>query len=177
MADENEVESGGKKNGGGGGGLGPIIALVVVLAVGLGLGAFVALLFTANETTGDDEEEAVAQVGKMWERAKALELMDLLANVRGEQGRRYVKVTVQIWVKTDDHPDVSREEVTPILKEALEEQLHTFNLEELGREFIHTTLRKSFEDKLNQQLREIMGDTDPERGYVEKISLTGLLVQ
>jgi flagellar basal body-associated protein FliL len=177
MADEEEVKDAEEADGStkGGGMLVPIAALVVVLLLGGGAAYFVTSMITAEEPA--EEDQKAVSTGKLWERAKAHSLGDIMANVRGEGGRRYVKVTVQIWVPGEYFAKVEDEFISAILKEALEQNLHAYTMDELGREFIHSSMRKSFEDELNEQLRDIFGILDPEVSIIEKVVLNNLMVQ
>ena len=158
-----------------GGLMAPVLALVVVLAVAGGLAYMVASTLTASEALSDAEQ--VVTTGKLWERAKAHSLGDIMANVAGEGGSRYVKVAVQIWVPEQYFERISQPEITAILKETLEESLHSYTMDQLNREYIHSGMRTEFADELNEQLRTIFGILDPEVKIVERVVLNNLMVQ
>ena len=158
-----------------GGLMAPVLALVVVLLVAGGLTYAVTAALTAGEEPTDAESSVMT--GKLWERAKAHSLGDIMANVAGEGGSRYVKVTVQIWVPETYHTKIAEAEITAILKETLEESLHSYTMDQLNREYIHSGMRTEFDDELNEQLRTIFGILDPEVKIVERVVLNNLMVQ
>lgn len=175
MADDDEQEG---KASGGKGALGPILALVLVLLLGVGLG-----LAIKWAVSSDDEDDAAsstetASTGPLWDRAQSLDIGDIVANIQGESGRRYVKVHVQLWVKTADAPKVSRPDLQPLLRETLQDKIRTYKMQELETGNVLDSLRRNFRDELNKRLREIMGEVDnPERTYVTRVVLDGFLIQ
>ena len=176
MADDDADDNKDDDNSSSGGGLiAPILALVAVLLVGVGSGYAVTTLVTTTDEEEEQKEEVT--VGPLWENSMSVDIGEVLTNVRGSSGRNFVKVSVQIWTPSEHHANVSKEEVKAILVQVLEERLHALTMEELGREYVHNSLRQAFEDELNSQLQEVLGDTNPNADYIDKVVLNGLMVQ
>ena len=179
MADEENAPAEGEaaaESGGKGGGLGPIIALVLVAAVGAGIGAAAFMILGADEETVENIDEK-SEKGPLTERSIAVPLGDILANVKGENGRRYVKVTIEVWVKKEEEPNINQPSILAMLRESLEERLHAFDMQNLANEYIHTSLRRIFKDEMDKKLRYILGKENTDVSYIEQVVLNNLLVQ
>src|SRR4051812_27274132 len=101
-----------------GGLMGPLLAVVVLLAIGGGLGFFVASSLAALAGRHDEAKAAGAEKaegegagkehgeggakGNALEGLSEVELNDLVSNVRNQGGRRYVKVSCSLWVTEKD---------------------------------------------------------------------------
>lgn len=191
MADEDEAPEGAenqeggaeaaaetkKKTKSGGGGFGPLLALllVFVLAVVLVLGVL-SLLGGASEETTEDEGPVEIK-GALTELAQVVPLGDVMANVKGEAGRRYVKVTVDAWVYKDQMTAVNKPELINIMRQAMEERLSTYSMTSLNETIKHTSMRRAFEDEVNKELRRVMGTEGTDTVYIHEIVLTNLLIQ
>ena len=167
----------------GGGALGPIIAMILVMAVGAGVA-----LVLASAISDDDAEEEVAdptQVegtgegpSKPWHEVKtSIDLGEILANVSHEQGRRYVKVAVQVWVKQEDSQLLMRPEYLPVMQEVVQEHLRTYDLQQLDHESVTFQIKRQVQEAMDKKLREILASTDPEKQYIEQVVLQNFLVQ
>ncbi|MHC5067547.1 MAG: flagellar basal body-associated FliL family protein [Planctomycetota bacterium] len=177
MADDDNKPAADDAEGGKGGGLGPILALALVLAVGVGVGFAINSLVQTDE---DAAEEIVRgeDLGPLWERAKPLNMGDIVANVQGESGRRFAKVTVQLWVHAEDEIELQREELRPIMREVLTDKLRSYKLSELEADNAPDSLRRNFKEDLNRKLRQVFGMADdPDRTFITDIVLDGFLIQ
>lgn len=190
MADEDQNDSGSaseskKSSDSKGGVVGPIVALIIVM----GLGAGVALVFTwaiADKDKEDDktEEEQLNQLTTTTDNNKPLfetqvpvELGEVLANVNHEQGRRYLKVGLQLWVKSEDSQDMLRPELLPMMIEVVREHLRTYDMQQLDHESVTLSIKRQVRDALNKLLREILAAKEPDRKYVQRVVLSDFLVQ
>ncbi len=172
--DEEQI---GEKKASGGGYLGPALALLVLIVFVLTAGFVLYGALSAQEETEDSQETRDQPERDLLEECQPVPLGDVMANVGNEQGLRYCKVNVELWVVNEQAEQVAREEVRRILHEALEERLHSFDMEELSSEYVHTKLRTTFKDELNNELRTIFRSEGTDTEYIEKVVLTGLLVQ
>ncbi|MDA3959397.1 MAG: flagellar basal body-associated FliL family protein [Planctomycetota bacterium] len=178
MADDDDNKDKAADGGGGKGAMGPIIALVMVLLIGVGLGLVIKWAVSGEEVKEETTTREITSSGPLWEQAQALDVGDIVANIQGESGRRYVKVNVQIWVKTEDAQSVSRPDLLPVLRETLQDKVRSYKMQELETGNVLDSLRRNFRDELNKRLREVMGEVDdPERTYVNKVVLDGFLIQ
>lgn len=161
-----------------GGSLGPVLALVAVVVVAVIAAWLVVSAFQGGEADAParSERERVAS-GPIWDRWNQIEINEVLANVPGSGGRRYVKVSIQLWVDRSDFQRVSRMELQPIMREALIDRLRNYNQADLESKNAHDMLRRAFEQDLDKALRDALGVTDPERRFVQRVVLTDHLVQ
>lgn len=158
--------------------MGPILALVILVLLTSGLAAMVWIMW------GD--EDAESQSDRPQQRTRSVNLLrdyneinlgSIMANVGNEQGLRYCKVNAELWIPREHFEKVNDERVRNIMLAALEERLHSFDMSELAGEFIHTRLRSTFEEVLNNTLRSVFMTENQDITYVEKVVLTNLLVQ
>ena len=182
-SDEAADSSGGDDKKSGGGALGPIVAVILVMLLGAG----VALAFTWALTDADDDADPANPTTVEGDRDQdrqplidthvAIELGEILANVSHEQGRRYVKVSVQVWVKKEDSAQLLRPEYQPMMQEVVREHLRTYDLNQLDHESVTLSIKRQVQEAMNKVLREVMAASDPERRYIEKVVLQNFLVQ
>lgn len=180
MADEdgNAEDANADKAGGKSSVLGPLLALLGVFVIGaiLVFGVY-RLLAGGGPTEESAAQETLERQQPLINRAQPLSLGDVMVNVRGEGGRRYVKVTVELWYRNEFRNQVTREEIRNRLIKAAEQRLASFDMQELGSDFIHETMARTFLDQINKELRNIYGTVGTDTTYVEEVVLTNLLVQ
>lgn len=179
MADEDENPDA-EESKKGGGMMGPILGVLVVATLAVVLMVMLGGMFGGEEPDPDEAEQGVLpqeERGSLLEGHVAIALDDILSNVRGQDLRRYVKVSMQFWIKAEDQPSVDREEVKRRLRGALEERLHSYSMEDLDNDSIHTRIKRGFRETIDQVLRETTAERDPERAFVVALDLQGLLVQ
>jgi flagellar basal body-associated protein FliL len=193
------------KPGGMKGGMGAIIAGVILLAVGAGLGMSVAKL-VAKLSAGDPTEAAAEGHGtaatKKEEHAtngeshggmhdlKEVTLPELMSNIKNQQGRRYVKVACSLWITNADALTLgfagggghggggeAGGNIKRLIQQALEEHLKNYDMEELTGPHIYQQLKKGFRDAVERTLHEVFPETADDHKFVERIVLTGLIVQ
>jgi len=176
MAEEDDAEATAeapakkKKEKGSNAAIGPLLALLLVIGLGIAVAFFLKTLLVADD--GDGEEDGtteVEQVGPIWENHMAIELGEILANVKGERGRRYVKLDLQLWVKKDDFEQVGREEVIPSMRAAIQDELRSWGISDYEGEHIDETMRHQFVETLNKTLRDLFGEPNLERTYVDRV--------
>ena len=188
-----------------GGLMGPLLAVVVLLGIGGGLGFFVASSLPAlagkhDEAKSADAGKAEGEAGKAHGEAGAkgnaleglheVELNDLVSNVRNQGGRRYVKVSCSLWVADKDviklvPPAEAEGEGTPkenesikrILRMRLEEHLRGYDLDDLTAANVYTQLGNGFRDQIERELHGVYTDVGADYRFVKRVVLTNLLVQ
>ena len=190
--------------------MGPLLAVVAILALGMGIGFFLSGLVKPAATEGVVEgADGHGETGKdghaagkdahgataahdqgLLHTSSEFELGDLTSNVRGQQGRRFVKMNCVLWVE----PEVAAhlggggggahgggggggENIKRILQAAFEEHLKTYDLDELSGPNIYRLLEKSFKEIAEREFRALFHDLKTDRPLVAKVVLTGLLVQ
>jgi flagellar basal body-associated protein FliL len=166
--------------------VGPLAAVVVLLGIGAGLALFVTNVLLPKKVAGKTEfagHEAPVDESLLTE-TEQVPFMDLLTNVQGEKGRRYVKVTCILLVSKNDLekivPYTGGSVDGPIkrsLRMTLEEHLKTYDLEALTAPNIYMRLKSGFRTSLENQFKTIFPDTQPDYRYVKDIILNNLLVQ
>lgn len=158
--------------------LGPLLALFGVCVIGIVLVlAIITVLSGREDEPDDDDSPRQQQAGPLLDRALPMPLGDVMVNVKGEEGRRYVKVTVEIWYPRNLRQQVERPEIRNRIIQAAEQRLATFDMQELNSEFIHDTMSRAFQDQINKELRNVYGTVGTDTTYVEDVVLTNLLVQ
>jgi flagellar basal body-associated protein FliL len=179
--------------------------VVVLLAIGGGLGFFIASSLPAlagkhDEAKAADAGKAEAEgghghgegaaKGNALEGLHEVELNDLVSNVRNQGGRRYVKVSCSLWVAEHDvlklvPPAEEHGEGTPkenesikrIVRMRLEEHLKGYDLEDLTAPNVYTEIGNGFRDKIERELHAIYTDVGADYRFVKRVVLTNLLVQ
>ncbi len=158
--------------------MGPLLALVVLVLLTSGLAAVVWSLWSdEDETERSDRPQQRTRAVNLLRDFNEIDLGSIMANVGNEQGLRYCKVNVELWIPREHFDKVNDVRVRNIMLAALEERLHSFNMSELAGEFIHTRLRSTFEEVLNNTLRSVFMTENQDITYIEKVVLTNLLVQ
>jgi flagellar basal body-associated protein FliL len=169
--------------------VGPLAAVVVLLGIGAGLALFVTNVILPKKTPPKTEQPGRETIlgDPLLTETEQISFMDLLTNVQGEKGRRYVKVTCIVCVSKND-----MEKIVPYyggegavvdgpikrsLRMALEEHLKTYDLEALTAPNIYMRLKSGFKTALENQLKTIFPETQPDYRYVKDIILNNLLVQ
>jgi flagellar basal body-associated protein FliL len=178
MADDDEKPEDSSEEAPKKGSMGPLLALVGVFALGMmlvfGLWSVVAGGGPPDDENAQDENEVQRP---LLEKANLLELGDIMANVQGEQGRRYAKVTVGLWYPKEFSSDMGEPEILNIIIQACETRLASFDLKELNSEFARTTIARAFEDSIDKELRSVFATEGTDNTYVERLVLTNLLIQ
>ena len=171
-----------------GGIIGPALAVVVILGIGVGLGIYTAgLLHTVQEAPGA-KVEVKKETGPTLDALHEIALPDLISNVRNQQGRRYIKATCAIWVSKEDAKKMGfsgggegnkggGSEVKRIMQMSLEEHLKNYDLDELTGPNIYIQLKKGFQDQIEKTLHDLYPDYPADHRFVDKVVLTNLLVQ
>ncbi len=180
MADDDEKDQKAPAAGAARGGpMGPILALLAVVVLAVVFAWMLVSVFQGDEPEAGATrtDQAGPASGPIWDRWNQIEINEVLANVPGSGGRRYVKISVQLWVDKADFTNLSRPELAPIMREALIDRLRTYNLADLEGKNAHDMLRRAFEQELDKTLRDALGVSDPERRFVQRIVLTDHLVQ
>ena len=190
--------------------LGAIGAVVVLLGAGIGIGMFVSSLVKpapvataepgkeGHEGTGKEGHAGAGKEGKegagahgsILAHAVAFPIGDLMTNVRGQQGRRFIKMTCVLWM---DHEVVAKtsggggghgssgpdpaDNIKAILQAAFEEQLKSYDLEDLTSVNIYKLLERNFKEITDRELRALYPDIKSTEPIVSRVVLTNMLVQ
>lgn len=186
-----------------GGLVGPLLAVVVLLGLGAGVGFFVASSLPGlsakpdahgghAEAEGHGEHGEHGASGNALEGLHEVELNDLVSNVRNQGGRRYVKVSCSLWVAEKDVVKLvpateggheggagkgENETVKRIIRMRLEEHLRGYDLEDLTAANVYTQLGNGFRDQVERELHGIYTDVGADYRFVKRVVLTNLLVQ
>ncbi len=185
----------------GGGVIGPLLAGVVLLGVGVGSGLFIASFFTPPTVEADAKGEGKAKADEHKEAAHEsllhttgeVNLGELRSNVSGQGGKRYIvmscymrmPVAVQSQLETaasgggghggggaDPGASIKR-----TLQSRFEEHLKQYQLDELTAPTINKRLEKAFADIADRELRQLMPELPKEGKIVQSVYFTGILVQ
>jgi hypothetical protein len=179
----------------GGGMIGTLAAGVVLVGIGAGLGSYVSGLFTTIKTEGA-AVHAVAEhkaVHGGIEHLTEVNMPDLLANIRNQAGRRYIKVSSSFWMNHEDATKVGLageggghgggggggggDNVKRIIQMALEEHLRSYDIDELTGPNISLQLKKGFKDRVEKTFHELFPAFAEDHEFVHRVVLTNLLVQ
>ena len=181
----------------GGGMMGPLVAGVVLLALGGGLGMYVSSLFGGVQKEGAAAHGAASPGDEHKDEHKGLmhtqevSMPDLMSNVRNQQGRRYVKVACSFWVSDEDVDKVGLgagggghggggtggSDIKRIVQMALEEHLKRYDLDELTGPNVYLQLKKGFKEQIEKVLHESFPTVPADHDVVQRVVLTNLLVQ
>lgn len=180
MADEDQepvdAESGNEgSEGGGKASMGPVVALLAVFLLGALL--VFGLLSLLGGGSPEEEQEPEQTEGALIDTAQVMPLGDVMANVKGEGGRRYVKVTVDVWVTKGDLSALNKPELQNIMRQAMEQRLASFTMTQLNSQYSASQLRRVFEDEVNKELRRVLGTVGTDKSYVREIVITNKLIQ
>ena len=172
--------------------LGPILAAVMLVAIGAGLGLWAAGLVAPPKAPagvgghGADAAEAKepkdakgAKGGSILTSATELEIGSLASNITGQGGKRYIKLQVSAWVDKVLAPKLAggAPAVVRILKSALEEQLKSYQLADLDSPAVTRLLDKDFTEIIDRELRALFPEAKVEGRLVRKIVITEQLTQ
>lgn len=184
--------------------MGAILAGVVLLAVGAGVGVAGASLVAKWSTAADAKTEDPEAAAKAKEKEAAaahgggghglhgmqeVQLTEIKSNIKNQQGRRYVMVACSLYISDADALVLgfagggghgggkdAGGNVKRIMQQAIEEHLKTYDLEELtGNPY--PALKKGFRDAVERAMHEVFPDVPEEHRFVERVVLTSLLVQ
>lgn len=184
-AEETRNEAPSKEAQGGGGMLGPALALVVTLIIGIGLGMLILRMIAPEQTA--EEEQAEEEPGEELTRGDEAELLDntgpmtfedVITNLKGELSR-YIKVEVQVWFdKEDEHYQkiTTDERVRFMLQEQMIEELRTFDPANLEDTFVLEQMKKGFRDRMDRELRASFG-SGSEKTFVKKVVIKNFILQ
>ena len=159
--------------------LGPLLALIGVFLIGVVLVFGIFKVIGGAEVAAEEEDTSTTGTDQtpLLDRAMPLDLGDVMVNVLGEGGRRYVKVTVQLWYPKELQQQVEAPEIRSRIIQAAEQRLGTFDLRELNSEFKHATIARAFQDQINKEMRLVYGTVGTDTTYVEEVVVTNVLVQ
>lgn len=184
-----------------GGLIGPLLAGVVLVGAGVGLGMWlsslvkgvqqeVAAAAAVESKPGDGHGKGDAKSHGADDKSKPIAdqsevaMPDLVSNVRNQQGRRYIKVTCSFWMATAQIPQAGLAEggtgatnIKRMVQMSLEEHLKNYDLDELTGPNIYLQLKRGFKDQIEKTLRELHPDLPREHELVSRVVLTNLLVQ
>lgn len=192
---------------------GPIAAVAVILLAGVGIGFFLSSLVKPAPKPAAEGKEAGAETGKDAHGAEAgkdahgasagghagagsllhssaeFDLGDLMSNIRGQQGRRFIKMSCVVWLDAKVQAKVAGgggghgggatpgENVKRIIQAAFEEHLKSYDLDDLTGINIYKLLEKGFKEIAERELRGLYPEFATQPTLVSKIVLTNMLVQ
>ena len=159
--------------------MGPLLALIGVFLIGviLILGIMKVLNVKEDQSEGQTAGTTLNDQKPLIERATPLVLGDIMVNVKGEGGRRYVKATVELWYPNEMKEEVEEPEIQNRIMQAASQRLATFDMRELNSEFAIPTISRAFMDQINKELRTVYGTVGTDTTYVEDVVITQLLTQ
>jgi hypothetical protein len=182
--------------------LGPVLASLLLLGVGAGIGVYgVGLVFPpASGTgtgTGDGHGDAAgghagaagAEDGHGEDHSVLhqveLDLGAVKSNIIGQSGKRYIMMEVAVWLDTALGPSLAGgghgggpTSVIRILKSSLEEHLASYQLADFDSEGAARILEKKFGEIVDRELRQLFPkETRPVAKLVHKVVITGRMMQ
>lgn len=188
--------------------LGPIAAVVVLLGAGIGLGMFLANAFSKPPATEAGAEAAGAHGGTdghgeaaggaeghgdgashgLLHGATEIILENVLANVKDQGGKRFVKVEPSIYIVSTAGASLGLEggghgggevggPIKRILKARIEEHLKQYDMDELTSQAIYKRLEKNIRDIAEKEMKAFAPDLPANTPVVVKVVLVGLAVQ
>lgn len=159
--------------------LGPLLALIGVFLIGVMLIYGILQVLNGKEEQPEDQTAGTTLNNQkpLIKRATPLALGDVMVNVRGQDGRRYVKATVELWYPNEFKEQVEKPEIRNRIMQAASQKLATFDMNELTSEFAIPTIARAFMDQINKELRTVYGTVGTDTTYVEDVVITQLLVQ
>ena len=183
-----------------GGGMVPIIAAVIVLAaIGCGVGWFFAKSLSpaavdkpgaehaagtgaegeghGTEGHGEGEGKPAAHGSGLLSTGKELDVINLKGNVSGSGGTRYVTMDVGIWVPIKDFSELNEPSVRRLIQARLEETVKTYQLDDLGSPNIQARMKKDFATAVERLLRSVEPGRAAEEKFVLETTVTSLLTQ
>jgi hypothetical protein len=178
--------------------IGIALGVVVMIALGIGAVMFAKSMFASKEDEGGEHgahggHKAGAHEPSLLESAKELALGDLISNIKGKDGRRYVKVTCVLWIDHDLYeiviPHVESGghggggnkdeggEVKRLLRMRMEEHLKSYDLDELNSQDVISRLRNGFRTEGDRELHKLFPAVGQEKRFVKEVVLNNLLLQ
>ena len=181
--------------------MGPILAVVVLVGAGIGVGVFLAKFLSTppaktvakgehGEEGGDKGEGGEhAEAGhSLLHSAKEVMIEDVVANVKDQGGKRFVKIVPSIYVISEAAGPLGLEggghgggevggEIKRILKARIEEHLKQYDIEELTSQAIYKRLEKNIKDIAEKEMKAFAPDLPSGKPIVLKVVLGGLVVQ
>ncbi len=191
MADENEqteqaeTASTGKKAAPSDSKLAPILGLLAALIVGVVFGFMVKGMIMPEqikEDGGGTEVVGSQTVGGSdsvrLEDTAELDFPTIIANLRGEEIGRYVKVSVRIWLSLEDMQSITAHEdrIKAVLQEQMVQVLRSYDKTEISDERALTKIKTQFQINMDRELRRLYSK-GPEVTYVKKIVMSDLMLQ
>lgn len=187
---------------------GPILAVLVILGMGAGIGFWLGSLVkppakpppaegaTAQGSTGNGghgaEADPHAQEGKatgksLLQRTEEFNLGEIRSNIRGQQGRRLIKMQVCLYVipelvkritlSSAQGADTPGDNIRRLVNSRLGENLKTYDLDELSGPNLNKILEKSFAEICERELRNLFPDLKTDRMLIERVVIVDPLVQ
>ena len=181
--------------------MGPILAVIILVGAGVGVGLFLAKFFAkAPETAGtktaghgeaphggETEGEHGGAHASLLHSAKELVIEDVVANIKEQGGKRFVKIVPAFWVTTEaasaigldggGHGGEAGGEIKRIIKARIEENLKQYDLEELTSQSIYKRLEKNLKDLVDKEIKAFAPELPSTKPVVLKVVLSGLVVQ
>lgn len=167
----------------GGGMMGMILGVVVLLAIGVGVGIFVpSLLKPKGDAHAAPDEHAATAIEAA--HTREISLGDLVTNIAGTESRRFLKVTCVVWVSEENalligggEAGEGKIQVKRLLQMALEEQLKRYDLAELSGRGAVSMLAQDFQVVLENALHQHYPNKPKDHRFIKKVILNNLLVQ
>ncbi len=176
--------------------LGPILAVVLLIGGGVGLGMFLKGMLLGDKPMSQAEKEKAEKTAKeadhheesLLHSATEVNMGELLSNVRNQGGRRYIKMNLSLWLNKEAAAPFAGgggehgggggggDEIKRILQASLEEHLKGYDLEELTDPNIYRTLDRGFRALIEKDLHELIS-TPADKPLVSRVVITNLLVQ
>ncbi len=180
--------------------LGPLAAVVVLVSAGVGIGMFTAKFFAKApaaaagahgaehvDAAGEGEHAGGAHESLLHS-AKEMVIEDVVANVKDQGGKRFVKIVPAFWVTTDAATAIGLAggghgggevggEIKRIIKARIEEHLKKYDLEELTSPSIYKPLEKNLKDIAEKEIKAFAPELPSTKPVVLKVICGGLVVQ
>ena len=199
--DDKKAAEGAAKGGGIKALMGPILAVVVLIGAGIGIGMFLSsFLAKPPEKTaakpahgaegghggGDGHEGGGGH--NLLHSSKEMVIDDIVANVKDTGGKRFVKVSPSFYLIPEAAEPLGLNggghgggevggEIKRILKARIEEHLKQYDMEELTSQAVYKRMEKSFKDIAEKEMRSFAPDLPMGKPVVMKVVLAGLVVQ
>lgn len=174
--------------------LGTVAAVGTLLAVGVGVGVYlVSPLIASLHPDGAASTASAAAVAptegrSLLAEAHEIVLPDLLSPIKGQQGRRYIKVSPALWIVTADAKAMgllgtgeggrgAGNEIKRMLQMSLEEHLKRYDLEEFTGPNIYDQLKQGFAKEVEKTLHDLFPAYPPDHRFVKRVVLTNLTLQ
>lgn len=186
--------------------IGPILAVVVLIGAGVGIGMFLAGVVKPKVTPavegkaedahgeaakGEDAHGAAAgeHEESLIHHGVEMTINDLVTNVRDQGGKKFVAVTPTFWMTKECAKEAGLigggghggggevgGEIKRIIRGRLEENLRDYDMDELTSKPIYKKLEKSFRDIVEKEMHAVFPKL-PDKPVVLRVVLNGLKVQ